>query len=328
MFKTKRILWVGLSIFLFTAAAAWATEKTETLWQTDFAAAQAQALKEKKMLLLDFTGSDWCGWCKKLKSEVFGQELFIKEAPKNFILVELDFPQKSQLEEKLAQQNQALSKAYGISGFPSIILTDAAGVEFARTGYQAGGPQAYLDHLQLFVENFQKFSALEAEAAKLEGLARAEKLDQAISLLVDNGSKRSNDKLADEIIAIDKDGKAGLRAKYELPRKLNAIETQLNQDKDFDKAVAALDKLAPEAVAVPSLQQQVYLFQAGILIKGKGDKEAGVKKLELAYNAAPETKTGQQLIKFIDRMKKEGENPAPQPARAAEGNQPAVESNK
>ncbi len=129
-------------------------------------------------------------------------------------------------------------------------------------------------------------------------------------MLIQNGSKRDYSKLADEIMAIDKDGKAGLRAKYELPRKLNAIETQLNQDKDFDKAVAELDKLAPEAVSVPFLQQQVYLFQAGILIKGKGDKEAGLKKLELAYNAAPETKTGQQLIQFIDRMKQETESGA------------------
>ena len=310
MLKMKQILLIGLLIFFGAGLVGAASEKSDNLWQTDYVAAQAQALKEKKMLLLDFTGSDWCGWCTKLKKEVFNQELFKKEAPKDFILVELDFPQKSQLEEKLTKQNQALSKMYAISGFPAIVLTDATGVEFARTGYQAGGPQAYLDHLQGFVKNFQKFSALETEASKLEGVEKAKKLDQAIALLIQNGSKRDYSKLADEIMAIDKDGKAGLRAKYELPRKLNAIETQLNQDKDFDKAVAELDKLAPEAVSVPFLQQQVYLFQAGILIKGKGDKEAGLKKLELAYNAAPETKTGQQLIQFIDRMKQETESGA------------------
>jgi len=311
MLKMKQILLVGLLIFFFTGSNGMAAEKSADLWQTNFAAAQAQALKENKLLLLDFTGSDWCGWCAKLKKEVFSQELFKKEAPKEFILVELDFPQKSQLEESLTKQNQALSKMYAIAGFPAIVLTDAKGVEFARTGYQAGGPQAYLDHLEGFVKNFKEFQTVELEAFKLQGLAKAEKLDQAITLLLQNGSKRDYSKLADEIIAIDKDGKAGLRAKYELPRKLNAIETQLNQDKDFDKAVAELDKLAPQAVSVPPLQQQVYLFQAGILIKGKGDKEAGLKKLELAYNAAPETQTGQQLVKFIDRMKQESVSAAP-----------------
>ncbi len=305
MLKMKQVLLIGLLIFFAAGSVGATSEKSADLWQTNFTAAQAQAQKENKMLLLDFTGSDWCGWCSKLKVEVFSQELFKKEAPREFILVELDFPKKSQLEEGLAKQNQALSKAYGITGFPAIVLTDAKGLEFARTGYQAGGPKAYLNHLQGFVKNFKEFQTVEQEAEKLKGLAKAKKLDQAIDLLVQNGSKRNYSKLADEIIAIDQDGKAGLRAKYELPRKLNAIETQLNQDKDFDKAVAELDKLAPEAVSVPYLQQQVYLFQAGILIKGKGDKEAGLKKLELAYNAAPKTQTGQQLVKFIDRMKQE-----------------------
>ncbi|MCD6429805.1 MAG: thioredoxin family protein [Deltaproteobacteria bacterium] len=307
MLKMKQVLLIGLLIFFVTGSACAASDN---LWQTDFAVAKARALKEKKLLLLDFTGSDWCSWCTKLKKEVFSQELFQKEAPKDFILVELDFPQKSQLEEKLTKQNQALSKMYKISGFPSILLTDAAGVEFARTGYQEGGPQIYLDHLQGFVKNFQQFQALEEEASKLDGVAKAKKLDQAIALLVQNGTQRDYSKLADEIIALDKDGKAGLRAKYELPRKLNAIEVQLNQDKDFDKAVAELDKLVPMAVSVPFLQQRVYLFQAGILIKGKGDKESGFEKLELAQKAAPDTKTGQQLVKFIARMQQENESVA------------------
>ncbi len=307
MLKMKQVLLVGLLIFFVTGSVGAASD---SLWQTDFAVAKAQALKENKLLLLDFTGSDWCGWCTKLKKEVFSQELFQKEVPKDFILVELDFPQKSQLEEKLSKQNQALSKMYTISGFPTIVLTDAAGVEFARTGYQAGGPQTYLDHLYGFVKNFQQFQVLEEEAVKLDGIAKAKKLDQAITLLIKNGSQREYRNLVDEIIVLDKDGKAGLRAKYELPRKLNAIEAQLNQDKDFDKAVAELDKLAPMAVSVPFFQQRVYLFQAGILIKGKGDKETGIKKLELAQKAAPDSKTGQQLVKLIARMQEANESAA------------------
>ena len=307
MLKMKQVLLIGWLLFFIAGTAGAAGVVSENLWQTDFAAAKAQAVKENKLLLLDFTGSDWCGWCTKLKKEVFSQDLFQKEAPKDFILVELDFPQKSQLEEKLAQQNKALSKKYEIGGFPSIILVDAEGVEFARTGYQAGGAKAYLDSLKGFVKNYRQAQVLKGEAAKLDGVAKAQKLDQAIALLVKNGSKYDYSKLSDEIIALDKDGKAGLRVKYELPRKLSAIEAQLNRDKDFDKAVAELDKLAPTAVSVPSMQQQVYLFQAGILIKGKGDKEAGLKKLELALLAAPDTKTGQQLVKFIDRLKKESQ---------------------
>jgi len=77
------------------------------------------------------------------------------------------------------------------------------------------------------------------------------------------------------------------------------------QDKDFDKAVAELDKLVPQAASVPSLQQRIYLFQAGILIKGKGDKTKGLERLQLAQKAAPDTPTGQQLVAFIARMQQD-----------------------
>ena len=303
MLKTKQIvlLSVGL-LFLLTGSIAMASGN---LWQTDFAAAKAQAQKENKLLLIDFTGSDWCGWCKKLQKEVFSKKLFQQKAPESFILVELDFPQKTKLDEKLAAQNQALAKAYGITGYPSILLADAAGVELARTGYQPGGAQAYLDHLQGFVKNHEQVQVLKQEAEKLGGIEKAKKLDQAVTLLVANGSKRGYDDLSDEIIALDKDGKAGLRPKYELPKKISAIESQLDRDKDFDKAITALDELAPQAQSVPSLQQRIYLFQAGILIKGKGDKEKGLERLQLAQKAAPETPTGQQLVKFIARMQRE-----------------------
>ncbi|HDS16530.1 MAG TPA: thioredoxin family protein [Proteobacteria bacterium] len=304
MFKIKPIIWfLGLILCLAGSVAGAAQE----VWLSDFAGARELAGKENKFLLIDFTGSDWCSWCKKLDQEVFSQDIFLKESAKNFVLVKLDFPQQSQLGEKLTQQNQALSKTYEISGFPSIILADAAGVEFARTGYQPGGPEAYLALLEGFVENFRRSLQLQSEAAALTGVAKAEKLDQAVALLVQNGSRSGYQSLADEIISLDGDGRAGLRPKYELPRKLNEIEGRLNQDKDFDRAVADLDQLALSAAMVPSLLQQVYLFQAGVLIKGKGDKRGGLEKLVLAQKSAPETKAGQQLVKFIERLQEETE---------------------
>ncbi len=303
MLKTKKITILGLSlIFLLTASVALAAEG---IWHTDYIAAKAKAKKEHKLLLLDFTGSDWCGWCKKLKKEVFSKKLFQDKAPEEFILVELDFPQKTKIDDKLIAQNRKLAKAFGISGYPTIILADTAGVEFARTGYKPGGPQTYLDHLDGFVKNYQQAQVLKQDADKLQGIAKAKKLDEAVSLLVSNGSKRGYDDLSDEIIALDKDGKAGLRPKYELPKKISLIESQLKQDKDFDKAVAELDKLVPQAASVPSLQQRIYLFQAGILIKGKGDKTKGLERLQMAQKAAPDTPTGQQLVAFIARMQQD-----------------------
>jgi thioredoxin-related protein len=299
-------------------AASKAAKKSESgLWATDLAAAQELAKKEKKYLLIDFTGSDWCGWCQKLDKEVFSQELFQSQAPKDFILVQLDFPKQTKQSEEVKKRNQALAQKYGVRGFPTIILSDAEGREFAKTGYRPGGPKAYLENLQQYVKNHQEYQRLMQEAGKLKGIDKARKLDAAVTIMVANGCRRDYDKLAGEIIALDPQGKAGLKAKYEIPRKLDAVRADLNKNRDFDQAMKKLDQLAGEARNSPNVLQQIYLLQAGILIKGKGEKAAGIKKLELAQLAAPDTQTGKRLIDLIARMK------AP-PAKPAVSAQPAA----
>ena len=109
--------WPGLALGLFARRGSAA----EDLWQTDFKAAQAQAKKEKKFLLVDFTGSDWCGWCIKLHNEVFDKEAFKSEAPKQFVLVELDFPHQKKQSDELKKQNKELSEKYNIEGFPTVL---------------------------------------------------------------------------------------------------------------------------------------------------------------------------------------------------------------
>ncbi len=116
-------------------------------WGNDYAAAVAKAKKEDKTLLVNFTGSDWCGWCIRLKKEVFSQEEFQEYAEENLILVELDFPKYKKLPESEAAQNQQLAKKHGIRGFPTILLLDPTEKVLLRTGYKAGGAQNYVDHL-------------------------------------------------------------------------------------------------------------------------------------------------------------------------------------
>ena len=121
-------------------------------WLTDLDEAKAQAKAEKKAILIDFTGSDWCHWCILLKKEVFGKDEFTKAASKDFVLVELDFPRKSDQSAEVQKKNKALAKSYGIRGYPTIVLTDDRGKEFARTGYKEGGVNPYLKHLAALLE--------------------------------------------------------------------------------------------------------------------------------------------------------------------------------
>lgn len=118
------------------------------LWTDDYEEALAQAKAENRFVLLDFTGSDWCGWCIKLDKEVFSKNAFKDYAKTNLVCVTLDFPRKHELKRKMKERNEELSKKFSIRGFPSIVLLDPDGKKIAQTGYQAGGSEAYVQHLE------------------------------------------------------------------------------------------------------------------------------------------------------------------------------------
>jgi len=114
-------------------------------WGTDIAAAKALAKKQAQPILLDFTGSDWCGWCVKMKKESLDQKAFTDFAAKYVVLVEVDFPNKKALPEATKKQNNDLKKQYKVNGFPTFVLIDADGKELGRqVGYLKGGPDAFI----------------------------------------------------------------------------------------------------------------------------------------------------------------------------------------
>ncbi len=117
-------------------------------WTTDFAHAQARAKTEQKLLLLDFTGSDWCGWCKIMEKEIFSQPAFADYAREKLILVRLDFPRANPLSAELKEQNYALARKFGIRGFPTIVMLNGEGKALAQLGYVKGGPEAFIRELE------------------------------------------------------------------------------------------------------------------------------------------------------------------------------------
>lgn len=135
-----------------TAEAAVIAKVKQGDWLENYAEALAAAKQLKRPVLIDFTGSDWCGWCIKLDREVFSQKAFIKYAKRDLVLLKLDFPQRKKLSEALQKQNMELAKKFGIRGFPTIVIVDAEGKEIARTGYQRGGAKNYVDHLKDLLE--------------------------------------------------------------------------------------------------------------------------------------------------------------------------------
>src|SRR5688572_23828804 len=131
------------------AALALISASAESLeWQTDLPKAQAQAKTEKKLVMLDFTGSDWCGWCIKLNDEVFSKPEFAEYAKKNIVAVEVDFPSKKKLSDEQTKANKALAKKYDVKGYPTIIVLDGEGKKVGELGYMKGGPAAFIAELE------------------------------------------------------------------------------------------------------------------------------------------------------------------------------------
>jgi protein disulfide-isomerase len=107
----------------------------ELQWLTDLPKAQAQAKKENKLVMLDFTGSDWCGWCIKLNKDVFSKPEFIKYAKENLVLVEVDFPKRKQQSPDQKKANETLQEKYGITSLPTIIVLNGEGKKVGNLRY-------------------------------------------------------------------------------------------------------------------------------------------------------------------------------------------------
>ena len=178
-------------------------------------AAMKRAQAEGKDLMLNFTGSDWCHWCHVLEEEVFDTKLFKEKAPKNFVLVTLDFPaDEAKQNPKLAKQNHEWLEKLGVEGFPTIVLCDAEGRPYATLGYAQGGPKPYVESLDRAVDSRKKRDRLMAEATKLKGVEKAKKLDEALSQIDRILVAQSYKPIVKEILTLASADKS-LTAKYE-----------------------------------------------------------------------------------------------------------------
>ena len=140
----RPILFIAAAIGFAIAASAQAGPE----WLTDYKKAQQEAKASNKLLLLNFTGSDWCGWCVLLDREVFSKAEFKNYAGKNLVLMEVDFPHRKTQSEEVKKQNATLAEHFQIMGFPTIIVLNGDGKPVGELGYMPGGPVAFIAELE------------------------------------------------------------------------------------------------------------------------------------------------------------------------------------
>lgn len=134
-----------------TFALALPLHAAEPDWLTDLPQALIQAKKENKLVLLDFTGSDYCAPCLALAKNVFSKDDFLNYAKTNLVLVQVDFPITKKQSEELQKANEALQDKFKVEGYPTIILLDADGKEIYRNA------ELYDISLKNFLKPLQKF---------------------------------------------------------------------------------------------------------------------------------------------------------------------------
>ena len=143
--KHRSILFAAAACVFLSAPFACA----ESGWLNDYKKAQQEATATHKFLLLDFTGSDWCGWCRKFDKEILSQPQFKDYARENLVLVEVDFPRAKPQSVELRKQNQELAKQYEVLGFPTIVVLNGNGQKIWQyDGYFPDGPDAFIAELE------------------------------------------------------------------------------------------------------------------------------------------------------------------------------------
>ncbi|MGY8650427.1 MAG: thioredoxin family protein, partial [Verrucomicrobiia bacterium] len=267
-------------------------------WLVDFEKAKAQAAKEGKPILMEFTGSDWCPPCKALHKNVLVKDIFKEEMPKHYILLKLDNPRdKSKQTDAEKAQYKELAREYKVTGVPSVFLADAEGKPFFKnSGYSGQSADEWVEQM---VGKSRIPKAL-AKAKKAKGIERAKLLDTALTLMGSKFANESHGEKIDEIIKLDAKNKAGLKVKYEGARKAVAFKDSLTQIMSDNRGaktevlIAKVDALVKMEKATGESLQQALFMQSSIMFQAKKKDEAE-KLLIKAQKAAPKSDTAKRI---------------------------------
>ena len=273
---------------------------------SNFKEAQQKAAAENKDLLVNFTGSDWCGWCIKLVDEVFQHESFKQGVADKFVLLEIDFPRdKTKLDQATQQQNEMLQEKYSIQGFPTILLLDSEGLPYAQTGYQAGGPEKYLTHLDnLIMIKDQRDIALKA-AEELQGVAKAKALTDALKLVPEGQLNHYSD-VSQQITMLDPKDQSGFVARQKLKQAIVTLEkdyTAAFRAGKTDEAIAMVDKFIVEFQVTGEKKQSMLSMKMNPLLASQQFDRA-TKVIEAIVAIAPESQMGKLANDFKPRLEK------------------------
>lgn len=249
MFR-KHILMLGLAAITAPAMAA-------LQWQTDLPAALEQAAKENKAVLVDFTGSDWCGWCIKLRKEILDTPEFEAYAADKFIPVEIDMPRKKQLSPEQLKHNKEVGRKYKIEGFPTLLVLNSEGI--ALGGFVGGRPDfaSVKDPLEEGLSNLKRWE----DTRNLQGMDKAKALYELCEHIP---TDINVDDFCEEIISLDPEDTLGLKKMKAVSQEADEITQTISSLKTPEEQLAKVNEYLP--VVAPENQQMLRFLKANLML--------------------------------------------------------------
>ena len=279
------------AMMLAALAPAWAAE-----WMTDLEAAKAKAAAENKAVLVDFTGSDWCGWCIRLRKQVLDTPAFETYAKDKFVLMEVDVPQNPKFDQKLLQRNRQICDQYNVSGFPTIlVITPKGDVVGGFSGYVASTAEA-AEPLNAALAN----AALLAKADTQQGSEQVATLTKAYNSLPEEVQENAS-ALRQRIIALDTDDISGMKRLQRVKDQRDALQRDISNAQTAAEAIAIVDKALPTAepenkAGMLQLKFQIMFMSAQTV----DDIKAAAEVMRQGIEADP--KAGPSAMKRVDAL--------------------------
>ena len=235
------------AMLLAALAPAWAAE-----WMNDLEAAKARAAVENKAVLVDFTGSDWCGWCIRLRQQVLDTPAFEAYAKDKFVLMEVDVPQNPKFDKNLLARNQKLCEQYGVEGFPTILVLNPKGDVVGGVG----GFVPTVDAISKPLDAALNTAALLQKAESQQGAEQLATLAQAYRSLPED-LRQNAVALRQRIIALDSQDTTGLVRLQRIQVQREALHRKLSTTETTSQAIAAID----EALATAEPENKPGMLQ-------------------------------------------------------------------
>ena len=265
-----------ITLFVILLYGTLHVEGNEEIWIKNLDEAIAKAKEVNKYLLVNFSGSDWCGWCMKFDEHIASKKEFQKAATKDFVLCVIDWRRKSPMPKEEEKHVVATKEKYGIQGFPTILIMDKTGFPLfqLQTSYQDGidgvlkKMKEGLDQAKNIEENLKIIDSTENKDAHIH----------ASKIILENMGSYAffYTKYLDTMLTLDKDNKEGLAEKVYI-RKIESLRTverkNLKKSIDLAKKIIALPNVSDET------QKIAYLYLA-VMLKQDDKKEEAIKAAE------------------------------------------------